>query len=124
MNILVDRGNPMAAQVAIEKAINVMKKGTNVVIFPEGTISKEVPKMRPFKNGAFKVALQLNIPIVPISFKNNYKLLQDSWSIDASAGPGRSLLYIHPPISVNEYGKEDLLTLRQKTRETIESKIV
>ena len=122
-NILVDRGNAMAAHASIEKACKAMEKGTNVVIFPEGTISKDVPKMRPFKNGAFKVALQLNIPIVPISLTDNYKLLEDSLSFYANARPGKSRIYIHPPIFINEDSPQDLLTLREETKQIIASKI-
>lgn len=123
MNILVDRANPKAAHTSIEQACQRMQKGTNVVIFPEGTIPASVPKMKPFKNGAFRVAMQLNIPIVPITFKDNYRLLEDRWSINASARPGKARIYIHPPIAPEANAEEDLLTLREKVKTAIASQL-
>ncbi len=123
MNILIDRENAKAAHSSINKACEEMGKGRNVVIFPEGTISKTVPKMRAFKNGAFRASLQLSLPIVPITFKDNYKLLEDSWEFMAKSGPGKSRVYIHPPIFINKEAPQDLLTLREETRKTIASQI-
>lgn len=123
MNILIDRENAKAAHASINKACDEMGKGRNVVIFPEGTISKAVPKLRAFKNGAFKASLQLGLPIVPVSFKDNYKLLEDSWKWDAKSGPGKSRVYIHPPIFIDKEAPKDLLTLREETRQAIASQI-
>lgn len=121
LNILVDRQNPMGAHKAILKASDRLADGTNVVIFPEGTISKLAPRMRPFKNGAFKIAAQLQMPIVPVTFVNNYKLLSDSMKFGASARPGKAKVIIHDPIYPDSADEQDLLTLREKCREVIAS---
>lgn len=123
MNILVDRSNAKAAHDSIKKACIQIEKGRNLVIFPEGTIPKSVPQLKPFKNGAFKVALELGIDIIPISFKDNYRLLEDSMKLEAKWGIGRSNVYIHTPIKAKQAPSMDLLTLRQETRNAIESKL-
>lgn len=122
MNILVDRGNPKAAHAAITTAIGEIKKGTNLVIFPEGTIPDSTPIMKPFKNGAFKAAIQCKIPIIPITFKDNYKLLEDDWGLYAKKRPGKSRMYIHAPIKPKN-SETDLVTLREETYEAIASKL-
>lgn len=124
MNILIDRGNPKASHNAINKAIQEMEKGSSVVIFPEGTISNTVPVMKPFKNGAFKVAIENKIPILPISFPRNYLLLQDTWTIDSKCGPGLAEIHFHKPIEPSSKDYQDLITLRERTREIIQSKLL
>ena len=55
--------------------------------------------MIPFKDGAFKLAKTLNIPIVPITFTNNYLLFSDPTEILGPARPGISRVYIHEHVS-------------------------
>lgn len=122
MNLLVDRANPKAAHQAIKNACEKLKGGTNLVIFPEGTIPTTTPKMKPFKNGAFYAAAETNTPIIPITFKDNYKLLEDDWGFFARTRPGKSRVYIHPPIFPKNEAS-DLLTLREETKSAIESQL-
>ncbi len=121
MNILIDRSNPKASHNSIMRVLKLMGKGGSVVIFPEGTIPISAPEMKAFKNGAFRVALECKAPIVPISFPNNANLLEDSWSFFAKAGPGRARMLIHDAINLDELGEQDLISLREKTREIIQS---
>ena len=123
MNILVDRANPKAAHTSIVKACERMAKGDNVVIFPEGTIPPTAPKMKAFKNGAFRVALQLKIPIVPVSFVNHVELLEDKFTFFAKCRPGKSTVYIHEPIYINERAPQDLVALREHCKQIIASKL-
>lgn len=122
MNLLVDRANPKAAHKAIRNACEKLKGGTNLVIFPEGTIPTTTPKMKPFKNGAFFAAAETNTAIIPITFKDNYKLLEDDWGFFARTRPGKSRVYIHPPVFPKN-DASDLLTLREETKSAIESQL-
>lgn len=123
MNILINRSNAKSAYESIKKACERIEKGNNIVIFPEGTIPNTVPKMKPFKNGAFKVAKELGIGIIPISFCDNYKLLEDSMKFDAKCGIGKARVVIHPPILAHEHSEFDLVSLREKTKAIIASKL-
>jgi len=122
MNLLVDRSNPKAAHQAIVNACDKLRNGTNLVIFPEGTIPTSTPKMKAFKNGAFYAASETSTPIIPITFKDNYRLLEDSWTFFARTGPGKSRIYIHPPVHPKNEAT-DLLTLREETKKAIESEL-
>lgn len=121
LNILVDRYNPQSAHRSLIQVRERLSKGTNVVIFPEGTISKNAPDMRPFKNGAFRIALELNLPIIPVTFLDNYKILEDSMKFGANSRPGKTRVIIHSPIFTDEMKGDDLLILREQCKEEIAS---
>ncbi len=121
LNILVNRSNAKEAHRSLMEVRERLKKGKNVVIFPEGTISKKAPELRPFKNGAFRIALELSLPIVPVTFLDNYKILEDSTKFGASSRPGKARVIIHPPIYTTELKGDDLLILREQCREVIAS---
>jgi 1-acyl-sn-glycerol-3-phosphate acyltransferase len=63
--ISVDRGNEESKIAMIEKSLNCLKTGTSIMIFPEGTRSKD-GEVGFFKRGAFQLAMQAEVPILPI----------------------------------------------------------
>jgi len=83
-------------------ATEEVNKGWSIVIFPEGRIPKVNPKMIPFKSGAFLLAKNLNLPIVPITFTNNHTLFSDPTFIFGPARPGLSKVYMHDYISAEK----------------------
>lgn len=119
MNILVDRHSKTGAIAALKRMNQELRNGRPIVIFPEGTISKNAPKLAPFKSGAFALAIQNKVSILPVTFVNNWKLLQRSGIWSGSAHPGISQIVIHPPVSCTEYSKEDSLQLQEKIEEII-----
>jgi 1-acyl-sn-glycerol-3-phosphate acyltransferase len=114
MNILVDRKSAVGAHKAFMRAGEDLKKGHCIAIFPEGTISKEAPKLRPFKNGLFKLAIDHQVPIIPVTFLNNYKLLPDTPYLKSGSRPGIAKVIIHPAIHTNGMTDEDLVSLRTR----------
>ena len=115
LNIPVFRNDRIKAAKSFIQAKNALSNGWSIVIFPEGTIPDENwPQMIPFKEGAFKLAKSANVPIVPISFTNNYKLLSDPECVLGHARPGFSHVHIHEYISkekVNELSADELMKL-------------
>jgi len=119
MDIAVDRGSKMASHKAFERAGLDIDKGHSVVMFPEGTISDNVPEIGRFKNGPFKLAIEKQIPIVPITFKNNYKIMPKKiWSIDWG-GPGIAKVIVHNPISTTGMTEDNVVSLREEVFNTI-----
>lgn len=103
LNIPVHRKDRGKAATSFSLAKKAVHDGWSLVIFPEGGIpDDDNPKMIPFKKGAFKLAKALNIPIVPVSFTNHYKLFSDPFDFFGPARPGISRVYIHPHISSEE----------------------
>jgi len=112
LNIPVFRDTIVKAGKSLVRARQELKNGWSLVIFAEGEIpDNDSPRMIPFKDGAFRLAKKAKVPIVPITFLTNYKLLSDPDNITGPASPGASKLHIHPYISkeeVNNLSKEEL----------------
>ena len=80
----VDRGDSGQARKALEPAVRKLREGISLVIAPEGTRSA-TPALGPFKKGAFHVAMQAGVPIVPIVIRNSGELM---WRGASTSAPG------------------------------------
>ncbi len=118
MNILVDRKSISGSHKAFIRAGKEIDKGHNVFIFPEGGISSSGTLLN-FKNGAFKLAIDKQIPIVPITYLNNWKRLQNGGFLKVKGGPGVSRIIVHTPIPTIGMTENDLVPLRTKVRDII-----
>ena len=121
MNIAVARGSLSGARKAYERANDELQRGNSLVIFPEATIPEDVPNMLKFKVGAFKLAVEHQVPIVPVTFTRNYKILQNGGFLKAPAGPGLAPAIVHKPIETRGMGEDDILPLLNKTFEIVKS---
>ena len=65
----VDRTDKVAAREALAPALESLRSGTSLVIAPEGTRSP-TPRLLPFKKGAFHLAMQAQVPLVPVVIRN------------------------------------------------------
>lgn len=124
MNIAVDRSSAKASHLASLQADKELKMGNSVVIFPEGTIGTTVPKMRPFKNGAFKLAIDNKIAILPITFLNNHKLLTVDPFFPSSGRPGKAMVIVHKPIETKSFDADDMLLLKTKVEHVINQSLL
>lgn len=122
MNILVDRKSNVGSHRAFLRAGKDLEEGNSVFLFPEGTISSK-GQLRGFKNGAFKLAIEKQVPIVPVVFLNNWKLLQNGGFFKASGRPGISRVIIQKPISTVGLTENDLLSLRGKVHQIIQDEL-
>ncbi|HKL53922.1 MAG TPA: lysophospholipid acyltransferase family protein [Wenzhouxiangellaceae bacterium] len=93
-HIFIDRANPEQARKAINDAVGRLPPGTGVLFFPEGTRSRNGELIK-FRKGAFRVAVDRNLPVLPMTVVGTRELLAPgSWRIR----PGCARLVIHPPI--------------------------
>ena len=114
-HIYVDRSNREAALASINAAKQRIVDGTSVLFFPEGTRSRDT-HLRPFKKGAFRMALDLQLPILPITIQGTRDILPSD-TLDLY--PGRATMTIHPPIAIDSYDNTRLNELIARTREVI-----
>jgi 1-acyl-sn-glycerol-3-phosphate acyltransferase len=123
MNILVKRDSAVDGMRALNKAADEMKKGTSVVIFPEGTIPNNAPDLMPFKSGPFLLAIREEIPIVPITFINVFKLLQIGAFLRRRGKPGLARIVVNEVVETKGLTKKDLIPLRDKVYGVIDNTI-
>lgn len=119
MEIAVNREKRSSGMRTIIRAKEELKNGWSIVIFPEGGIPVDTPVLNPFKNGAFKLAIDSQVPILPITIIDNWKLFNTDPLLTGDARPGISRVIIHEPIPTKGMDKKDLINLRQRTFDLI-----
>lgn len=120
-DIPVHRGNYRKAYGALARAGQALQRGEPVAIYPEGTIPRDNPRMARFKNGAFKIAIDAQVPIVPVTWQTNWRILRDPQRFFEPASPQASKVVVHPPISTAGKTEADLVALRDEVFAVIDS---
>jgi 1-acyl-sn-glycerol-3-phosphate acyltransferase len=118
-HIFIDRSNPIAAKHCLEKAEAQLTNGVSVVIFPEGTRTYS-GEMNKFKRGAFRIATDLSLPIVPVTLRGSFERMHRN---TFNVAPGTIELIIHQPIDVVPYLPDNTPGLIQKTWNDIHSSL-
>lgn len=118
MNIPVNRKSRVDSHRAFLRAGSDLDKGISITLFPEGTIHHNGPVMGRFKNGPFRLAIERQVPIVPITFVDNWRLMPDDY-FRRVGHPGLSRVILHDPISTAGMTEEDLESLKAKVYEVI-----
>ena len=99
-HIFVDRSNPRAALQSMDHIKKELVDGISTVIFPEGTRTK-TGEMGRFKQGAFKIAMDMGLPVVPISLGGFFKAMPSG---QAFVNPrARVSLNIGEPIDISQF---------------------
>ncbi len=114
-HIFIDRSNTQIAIESMNKVKQKLVNGTSVVIFPEGTRSK-THQLGEFKRGAFRMAIDLGLPILPITLVGTKETLPYNM-LDVL--PGTAQMIIHKPIEISKYSLEDIATLMMDVSEII-----
>lgn len=116
-HIYVDRSNRQASIKAMEAAKEKLVDGTSVVFFPEGTRGSG-NVLKPFKKGAFRMAKDLQLPILPVSIKGADQVLASNGFFIT---PGEIKLIFHNPISTEEINASSTNEIIQKVEKIIVS---
>jgi putative phosphoserine phosphatase/1-acylglycerol-3-phosphate O-acyltransferase len=102
--VFIDRGNSAKAIEALKPAVDALKEGRSLVIAPEGTRSL-TPRLGRFKKGAFHLAMQAGVPIVPVVFRN----VLDAFPKDATiVRPATIEAVVLPPVETTDWTVEAL----------------
>lgn len=124
IDISVNRDSKISAFRAFKKAGENLEKGMSLIIFPEGKIDNLYPpKLGEFKNGPFRLAIEKNIPIVPVSITNVWKINWDDGTKYGSK-PGICDIYVYKPIDTANLTANDADILKEKVFNLIDSKLI
>jgi 1-acyl-sn-glycerol-3-phosphate acyltransferase len=111
-HIGIDRANPFRARRSLSRAAGRIARGESVVLFPEGTRSRD-GTVRPFKKGSFVIALEAGVPVVPVSLAG-VKPLTPHGLLRLRAGTVR--LAVHEAIPTAGRGLDHAQALAEETR--------
>jgi 1-acyl-sn-glycerol-3-phosphate acyltransferase len=114
--ILVDRNSPKSRQGVFLRAQKRLKSGLSICIFPEGGVPEEHIVVDDFKDGAFRLAINHQIPVVPITFADNKKRLSYTFF---SGGPGQMRVKMHPFLLTKGLTIQDTKTLNSQAKMVI-----
>jgi 1-acyl-sn-glycerol-3-phosphate acyltransferase len=113
--ILVDRSSPKSRMEVFERAQKRLKQGMSICIFPEGGVPDESIVLDEFKDGAFRLAIEHEIPVVPMTFYDNKKRFSYTFF---SGSPGQLRAKVHHFIETK--GKSEIKkTLKTEVRTLI-----
>ncbi len=115
-HIFIDRSNREKALASLNDAKKKIVNGTSVIFFPEGTRSKD-GKVGEFKKGAFKMAFDLALPILPVTIVGTSNILP---AHTINLFPGIVHLYIHKQIDINQYTEDKI----EELMDTVKLKII
>ncbi len=113
LDVPVNRKSNTDAHKSLQVCAEKIDQGLSVVIFPEGTISTN-GKLKPFKNGAFKLAIDKQVPIIPVAYLNNYKFLQNGGFFKSNGCFGVPKMIVGESISTSGLTDKDIPVLKER----------
>jgi len=114
--ILVDRSSEKSRKAVFLRAQKRLKQGLSICIFPEGGVPEEHIILDDFKDGAFRLAVNHQIPIVPMTFADNKKRFSYTFF---SGGPGKMRVKIHHFLNTKDLITKDTKTINEQSRSVI-----
>ena len=115
-SILVDRSSPKSRQAVFLRAQRRLQQGMSICIFPEGGVPEERIVLDTFKDGAFRMAINHHIPIVPITFADNKKRFSYTFF---SGNPGQMRVKVHQFVSTEGLSIDDTKQVNEEVRTII-----
>lgn len=117
--ISIDRSDRQSAFKSLERAVETIRDGTSVVIFPEGTRSVD-GKLKSFKKGGFVIAADAGVPIVPVAIHDTWEIMPKKRFL---IKPRDVLLEIRAPVDTTGYSRETKNELMEKIRRIIKERL-
>lgn len=122
--ILVNRDSATSRKNVYKQAKRKLALGFNMMIYPEGLVPEPNVLMAPFKNGAFSIAIEHQIPIVPITLPDCKKRFPFQFSYKYWVGkPGIVRANVHAPFSTEELTQDDMPALKEKVYQFMAEKL-
>jgi putative phosphoserine phosphatase/1-acylglycerol-3-phosphate O-acyltransferase len=108
----VERGDRSQSRAAVGPVIDKLRSGVSLAIAPEGTRSA-TPTLGPFKKGAFHIAIEAGVPVVPVVIRNAGEIM---WRASLVARSGTVDVAVLPPVPTEGLGADDVDDLSDRVR--------
>jgi 1-acyl-sn-glycerol-3-phosphate acyltransferase len=123
LHIALDRSSIKSRGEVLIRAKKAISNGSSIVIFPEGGITTgKPPHMNRFKDGAFNLAIDKQIPLIPVTISFNHLILPDDGKYLLGFRKGK--IVIHPPLETTGMNSKDLPLLRDKCCHIIQEQLL
>ena len=121
--LFLDRKDIKQGLKTILTAVDKVKSGISICIFPEGTRNrnKDELDMLPFHEGSFKIATKANCPIIPIAISNSANIFEAHFP---KISPARVVVEYGKPIYPDELSKEDKRHIGEYTQNVIREMLI
>lgn len=123
MNISIDRESIRKSYGAYQRAASDVAKGIPIAVFPEAMIPQDSPKVKTFKNAPFRFAIEQQIPVLPVTFVTNWKLLPADPFHWTGGRPGISRVVLHKAVPTKGLTLDDVEELRKRVQLVIENEL-
>lgn len=115
--VLIDRNNPRQAISSLRRGLRRLPKGWSLIVFPEGTRSKD-GQMRAFKKGAFHLAVETHLPLVPVGMDGARDIVPpDGWLVHG----GVVRVTVGAPIDTTAWGYEHVAAYMADGRAAVQA---
>lgn len=115
--VFLDRDDARKAMSSLNEAIENVKKGYSVTIFPEGTRNKGAEgSLLEFKGGAFRIATKSGAPVVPVAITGSRDIMENN---NMLMRPATVTMRILPPIETEGLSRPEIKTLPERTKAAI-----
>lgn len=114
-SVFIDRSHPKRSVETMKMAGEQIRSGVSVAIFPEGSRSHS-HRLGPFKRGAFLLAIEAQVPVVPVTVVNAHELLNEK---TRCARPGILTIHVGRPIHIEGWGRADIPRLMDEVRKAM-----
>ena len=118
--ILVDRSNNRSSYNAYKHASDRILDGVGIAIYPEGGIPSSEIKLHRFKSGAFRMAIEQNVDLIPVTFADNKSRFPSDY---LGGSPGKLRVFIHKPITAGTYQSETIQEFKNEVFNIIDKKL-
>lgn len=119
--LTVDRRSAVSRGRSLVESARSLRAGRDLIIFPEGTIGPYPGRrLQPFKDGAFRLAIENQVPIVPVTMPYNHRFFPSLGS-RLRLRRHRFLIIFHPPVHTTGLTLADVPLLHERVRAAIES---
>jgi 1-acyl-sn-glycerol-3-phosphate acyltransferase len=119
--VRVDRSNAENRAKSVRNMQSILKKGISIVVFPEGTFNLTPNPLKEFYDGAFRVAIDAQMPIKPFIFPDVYERM--SYKSIFSLTPGKSRAVFLEEIPVDGLTQNDLPLLKKQVYDLMDKKL-
>lgn len=110
--VIVDRSSQQSRKKSIDRLKKLLKDGISILIFVEGTQNRSEEVLQPFHDGAFRIAIDTQQPLLPIVVIGAGKLMPPS---TINLRPGLIRIYVAPEIATAGLSNADIPALKQQT---------